>query len=79
MWLAGDVMLEVDVIWLRLLLGQEGGCVASRGCDAGGIGVIWLRWLLEQEGGCVASRGCDAGGRCQMAKTIVGAGGRMCG
>jgi hypothetical protein len=52
-WLAGDVMLEVDVIWLRR--------------------------LLVLEGGCVDSRECDAGGRCQMAKTIVGAGGRMCG
>ncbi len=36
MWLAGDVMLEVVVKWLRRLLGLEGGCVASRGCDAGG-------------------------------------------
>ncbi len=53
MWLAGDVMLEVGVIWLGRLLGLEGGCVVSRGCDAGG--------------------------RCQMAKTVVGAGGRMCG
>ncbi len=36
MLLAGDVMLEVGVIWLGRLLGLEGGCVASRGCDAGG-------------------------------------------
>ncbi len=36
MWLAGDVTLEVGVICLRWLLGLEGGCVASRGCDAGG-------------------------------------------
>ncbi len=35
--------------------------MASRGCDAGGIGVIWLGRLLGLEGGCVASRGCDAG------------------
>jgi hypothetical protein len=51
--LAGDVMLEVGVKWLGGLLGLEGGCVAIRGCDAGG--------------------------RCHMAKTVVGAGGRMCG
>jgi hypothetical protein len=43
------------------------------------VDVIWLRRLLGLEGGCVASRGCNARGRCHMAKTVVGAGGRMCG
>ncbi len=36
MWLAGDVMMEVGVTWIGCLLGLEGGCVAIRGCDAGG-------------------------------------------
>ncbi len=31
----GDMMLEVDVIWLRRLLGLEGGFVAIRGCGPG--------------------------------------------
>ncbi len=43
------------------------------------VGVIWLGRLLGLEGGSVASRRCDAGGRCQMAKTVVGDGGRMSG
>ncbi len=35
MWLAGDVMLGERCLVARRLLGQEGGCVASRGCYAG--------------------------------------------
>ncbi len=79
MWLAGDVMLEVGVIWLRRLLGLEGGFVASRGSDTG-------RQVSSGYNGCWGWREdvwlageVILGDRCLVARMVVGAGGRMCG
>ncbi len=60
MWLAGDVMLGDRCLVAGRLLGQEGGFVASRGCDAVGR-CHMARRLLGQEGGCVVSMGRDTG------------------
>ncbi len=69
----GRCHMAKTVVW------GGGGCVASRGCDAGGIGVIWLRRLFGVEEDVWLAGDVMLGKRCQMARRVVGAGGRMCG